>query len=82
MEVLLLATMGAVNILCFFIGAKVGQTVVKGEKVEMPSINPLTLYREHQDKRAADKEQDKIEAVMRNIEAYDGTSFGQKEIPR
>lgn len=82
MEVLLLATMGAVNILCFFIGAKVGQTVVKGEKVEMPSINPLTLYREHQDKREADKEQEKIEAVMRNIEAYDGTSFGQEEIPR
>jgi hypothetical protein len=82
MEVLLLATMGAVNILCFLIGAKVGQTVAKGEKVEMPSINPLTLYREHQDKREADKEQSRIEAVMRNIEAYDGTSFGQKEIPR
>lgn len=82
MEVLLLATMGAVNILCFLIGAKVGQTVVKGEKVELPSVNPLTLYKAHKDKQEAEKEQDKIEAVMRNIEAYDGTSFGQEEIPR
>ena len=81
MEVLLLLVMGAVNILCFIIGAKVGQAVVKGEKVEMPTVNPLTLYREHKDKREAEREQDKIEAVMRNIESYDGTGRGQEDIP-
>lgn len=81
MEVLLMLVMGAVNILCFIIGAKVGQAVVKGEKVEMPTVNPLTLYREHRDKREAEREQDKIEAVMRNIESYDGTGRGQEDIP-
>ena len=81
MEVLLLAVMGAVNIFCFMIGAKVGQTVVKGEKVEMPSIDPLKAVREHEAKREAQKEQDRLNAILRNIEAYDGTGRGQEEIP-
>ena len=28
------------------------------------------------------EEQNKIEAIMRNIEKYDGTSKGQEDIPR
>lgn len=81
MEVLLLAVMGAVNIFCFLIGAKVGQAVVKGEKVEMPSIDPLKAVREHEAKKEAQKEQDRLNAILRNIEAYDGTGRGQEEIP-
>ena len=81
MEVLLLAVMGAVNIFCFVIGAKVGQTVVKGEKVEMPSVDPLKAVREHEAKREAQKEQDRLNAILRNIEAYDGTGRGQEDIP-
>lgn len=81
MEVLLLAVMGAVNIFCFLIGAKVGQAVVKGEKVEMPSIDPMKAAREHEAKREAQKEQDRLNAILRNIEAYDGTGRGQEEIP-
>lgn len=82
MEVLLLMVMGITNILCFMIGAKVGQKVVKGEEVELPSIDPLKAYREHQEKREAQREQDKVEAIMRNIEAYNGTPDGQQDIPR
>ena len=81
MEVLLLAVMGAVNIFCFVIGAKVGQTVVKGEKVEMPSVDPLKAVREHEAKREAQKEQDRLNAILLNIEAYDGTGRGQEDIP-
>lgn len=82
MEVLLLIVMGAVNILCFMIGAKVGQTVAKGEKVEMPSVNPLKAFREHEAKKEAQKEQDRVEAILRNIESYDGTERGQEDVPR
>lgn len=82
MEVLLLMVMGITNILCFMIGAKVGQKVVKGEEVELPSIDPLKTYREHQEKKEAQREQDKVEAIMRNIEAYNGTPDGQQDIPR
>ena len=41
MEVLLLAVMGITNILCFVIGARVGQKVTKGEPVELPTVNPM-----------------------------------------
>ena len=45
MEVLLLAVMGAVNIACFIIGAKVGQTVSKGEDIKTPTIHPIEAAR-------------------------------------
>lgn len=81
MEVLLLLVMGACNIACFFIGAKVGQTVSRGEKVEMPSLNPISALREHEDKKQAKIEQERLDAILRNIEGYDGTSRGQEDIP-
>jgi hypothetical protein len=80
MEALLLAVMGIVNVLCFLIGAKVGQTVCRGEEVKLPSVSPVEAVREHRDKREARAEQDKIDKVMRNIERYDGTPNGQEDV--
>lgn len=82
MEVLLLAVMAASNIVCFIIGAKVGQAVSKGERIEKPAIDPLKAYREHEAKREAQKEQERLDTIMQNIEAYDGTSNGQRDVPR
>ena len=81
MEVLLLAVMAASNILCFMIGAKVGQQVAKGEKVELPA-SPLKAYREHEARKEAEIEQSKLDTILSNLESYDGTSNGQKEVPR
>lgn len=80
MEVLLLAVMAASNILCFMVGAKVGQTVNKGEEVKLPSVNPLEAYREHQEKKEAQAEQERINTILRNIDRYDGTPQGQEEV--
>ena len=80
MEVLLMAVMAASNILCFMLGAKVGQKVVKGEEITLPTINPLEAYREHEAKREAQREQDKFDTILHNIDNYDGTSYGQKEV--
>ena len=82
MEVLLLAVMAASNILCFMIGAKVGQQATKGEEIKLPSVNPLEAFREHQNKKEAEMEQNRIDTIMQNIESYDGTSNGQKDVPR
>lgn len=82
MDVLVLAVFGAVNIFCFVLGAKVGQTVAKGEKVEMPNVNPLEAIREHHNKREAEREQDRIDVIMSNIESYDGTGNGQRDVPK
>lgn len=82
MEALLLFFMAAANITCFVIGAKIGQAVSKGETIETPSINPLEAYRKHEAKKVAQREQEKIDAIMRNIESYDGTERGQEDVPR
>lgn len=82
MEIILLLVMSISNIVCLLVGAKIGQTVSKGEAIEMPSVNPIEAIREHNDKREADKEQDRLETIMRNIERYDGSANGQEEVPR
>lgn len=81
MEVLLLGIMCLANILCFVIGAKVGQTVSKGERVELPSIDPMKAARERQERREAEKAQEWADAVMHNIDNYNGTAEGQRDIP-
>lgn len=81
MEVLLILVVGAVNVLCFFIGAKVGQTAAKGETIKTPEVNPIKAYNEHKAQKEADKEAKRLEVIMQNIETYDGTSKGQASVP-
>lgn len=82
MELLLpMAVITGLNVTCFLIGAKVGQKVVKGEKIELPKINPMQAYQERQERKEVEKEKDKLETIMRNIEKYDGTPRGQEDVP-
>lgn len=78
--ILIILTVGILNIGCFFIGAKVGQKVVKGEPIEIPSLNPMKAYREAQERKEAEREADKLDTILQNIEAYDGTGAGQKDV--
>lgn len=80
--ILLIVAVALINVLSFTIGAKIGQKVVKGEKIELPKVNPMEVYREHQEKKALAEELDKIETIMRNIERYDGTEAGQEDVPK
>jgi hypothetical protein len=82
MEVLVLVLFSLSNIVCFLIGARVGQKVTKGEEVELPSVNPMEVYREHEAKKEAERVKEKIDTIMRNIDNYDGTSYGQEDVPR
>lgn len=80
MEILLVLAVGAMCIGCFVVGAKVGQTVAKGETIVTPTVNPLKAIREQEAKKEAKIEQDRIEKIMQNIERYDGTSNGQVDV--
>ena len=80
MEILLIAITGVINVLCFIIGAKVGQSVSKGREVEMPNLNPLKAMRESQVKKAISAEQERKQKILDNIERYDGTSRGQQDV--
>ena len=81
-ETLLLLVAGGINILCFFIGARIGQKVAKGETIETPRLNPIEAIKEHNSRREAERKQDRNEIILQNIEKYDGTGFGQKDVPR
>jgi hypothetical protein len=80
MEVLTILVTGALCCVCFFIGAKVGQKVSKGETLELPSANPLQAVKEHQAKKEAEMEQHRLDTIMKNLERYDGTAFGQEDV--
>jgi hypothetical protein len=80
MEALLLAITGLLNIVCFIIGAKVGQTVSKGERIETPNVNPLKAFRESRARKEEEMKQDKRDAILRNVERYDGTARGQEDV--
>ena len=81
MEVVLVLAMGFVCMACFLMGAKVGQTVTKGEEIKVPSVNPMQAVREHKAKKEAEMEQNKFDTILQNIEKYDGTSKGQEDVP-
>lgn len=79
--VVLVAVICLTNIACFVAGAKVVQKVSRDETIEIPTIDPLKAYREHEARREAKAEQDRFDTIMQNIESYDGTSNGQKDVP-
>jgi hypothetical protein len=80
-EVLLVCAIGILCMTCFMLGAKLGQTVSKGEDIKLPTINPLELYREREERKAAQAVQDRVETILQNIDAYDGTGNRQTDVP-
>ena len=76
----LLAIASLSNIACFVIGAAVGQKVVKGESIETPSVSPMKAYRDRKAQKEAEAEKSKIDTILRNIDIYDGTGYGQEEV--
>lgn len=80
MEILFAVILTASNILCFLVGAKTGQKVSKGEDIELPK-NPVETYREAQETREAKRKQAEFDTILRNIDNYDGTPYGQEDVP-
>jgi hypothetical protein len=81
--ILIMAVVGTLNVVCFFVGAKVGQTVVKGKEIETPKIpSPITAYKAHREAKEAEAEKNRLDVILANIERYDGTGNGQEDVPR
>ena len=82
MEVLTILAVGFVCMASFLSGVNVGQKVVKGEEVKMPTVNPVEAIKEQREQKEYDYKQSQLETILRNIDNYDGTSNGQEEVPR
>ena len=70
--IMVILAMGFVCMCCFLMGAKVGQTVVKGEKVETPTLNPVKAIRERQEKKEAEFAQNKFDVLAMVRKTYPG----------
>lgn len=69
------------NILCFLIGAKIGQMVLQNETIKLDPIKAIKEeIKETKIEKENDIEKSKIEKQMFNIDNYDGTGLGQQDI--
>ncbi len=78
---LLIAAVGTLNIACFLIGVNVGQKTSKGEMVEITVPDPMQAIRDRREQKAAEKEQERDNIILLNINDYDGTEMGQRDVP-
>lgn len=74
-------TIGVMCILCFLIGARVGQKVVKGEDIKIIK-SPVRVIEEIKESHEQQREIEKNRIIAENIDNYDGTGLGQKDVPR
>lgn len=79
MELLLVALMMSLsNIACLIIGIKAG----RGKEIKISS--PVGIMKEHKENKEAQFEekqkQKALETMLYNIEVYDGTEMGQRDI--
>ena len=65
------------NIVCFLIGAIVGQRAFERKPV---IVNPVKEIREKIEEDIISDEEQRFRDIADNIDAYDGTSIGQKKI--
>ena len=79
---LLILAIGALCIACFFIGAVIGQTAAKGEDIKKTIPNPAEVMKKRTAEKVAKVERDRISTILQNADRYDGTSNGQKDVPR
>lgn len=80
-QILLILIISITNLLCFYFGAKIGQKVINKEELKV-RINPSQIIEERKSKKIQEKENEKMDTIMHNIDVYDGTSLGQKDIPK
>ncbi len=88
---ILVACISCGNVACFMLGARVGIRVraePTPETIGVPNggsfkkkERPKKMAHETDAERAARKEEERMEVILQNIDNYDGTGVGQKEVP-
>lgn len=70
--ILIIVSIGIMNILCFLVGARTGQKVVNKEEVKLPNINPIAAVKEHEAKREIEEADKKYKNDLEAINNYNG----------
>lgn len=81
-EVIVICTVfGVFILLSYTLGLKNGQKLSKNEDITMPELNPIKAIQNEIETHEERKKQDQLDIMMSNIDNYDGTGIGQKNIP-
>ena len=83
MEILLCTVFGVFILLSFVIGVRIGQKVNNDEPIRLNPIRAIDEYKEEKEvKRQIKETETKLNVMLDNIDTYDGTGLGQKDIPQ
>ena len=80
--ILLLFLVGCFILVAYTLGLKNGQKLKNNEEIKLPEINPVKVIKNEIENYEEKKKQEINEINMFNIDNYDGTGLGQKDIPR
>ena len=83
--ILFCSIFGLIIMASYTLGLRNGQKLAKKEEITMPDVNPVSIVNKqiekHEIKHEIKKEQELLNIMMDNIDNYDGTGTGQKELP-
>ena len=72
---------GVFILIAYTLGLKSGQKIVKNEPIELPKVeNQIEKINQKKIEKEYQKEIDKINNILENIDNYDGTGANQKEV--
>lgn len=82
METIITCTIFGVFILVSYtLGLKNGQKIVKNEPINLPKVeNPFEKISQEKLEKEQQKEIEKINKILENIDNYDGTGANQQEV--
>lgn len=80
--ILLLFLVGCFILVAYTLGLKNGQKLKNNEEIKLPEMNPVKVIKNEIENYEEKKKQEINEINMFNIDNYDGTGLGQKDIPR
>ena len=67
-----------INIMCLLIGVRIGQKTSKGEEITIPTPNKIIT--EIKENRERKMEEELNAKMLENINNYNGTALGQKDL--
>lgn len=79
--IILCTVFGVFILLAYSLGLKNGQKLSKSEEVVMPELNPVKAIQHEIESHEEKKKQEAFDVMMDNIDNYDGTGLGQKNLP-
>lgn len=80
MDTLAIIIASTLNIVCIFIGIRIGRKM-EGKANPIQLKTPMQMVKERQDKKEEEYQKHRNDIISQNIDKYDGTGYGQIDVP-